>query len=453
MRWLLVKDVQILRRSPLLVVLLVVYPVAISLMMGFALSSPPAKPRVAFYDQVPPGQGTIALGGQRLDVASYASDLLRSVQPIRASSQGQAVADVRDGRAVAAVVIPADLPQEIDSLVTQGVGRPTVRLYLNSADPLERDFVDGAIASRVSSVQQSVSREVLRVALSDLQTVLGGGTVQILGQRVNLLGLRNARTIVAGSLNVLPARFPLRAALRQVVGFADLAIAGLGFARPVLGSIGSPLTVQETQLAGRTTPTATYAAAIAVIISLQFVAMLLAAGMLALERSENTYPRLMRGSLTPARLLVEKIALAAGCALLVALVLAAGVSLFVGLEWSRIALWIAAFAFGACAFAALGVAAGAVAREVSAASLLAFAIALPVAFVALVPGDAVGGPVRGVLDVVAFVFPFRSALDAASNALSGASSPAIGPSLVHLALLTLVFGGLAIVAMRRFALR
>jgi ABC-2 type transport system permease protein len=48
MRWLLVKDLQILRRSPLLVGLLVVYPVAIALMIGFALSSPPGKPKVAF---------------------------------------------------------------------------------------------------------------------------------------------------------------------------------------------------------------------------------------------------------------------------------------------------------------------------------------------------------------------------------------------------------------------
>ena len=34
MRWLLVKDLQILKRSPLLVGLLVVYPIAIALMIG-----------------------------------------------------------------------------------------------------------------------------------------------------------------------------------------------------------------------------------------------------------------------------------------------------------------------------------------------------------------------------------------------------------------------------------
>ena len=69
MRWLLVKDLQILRRSPLLVGLLIVYPIAIALMIGFALSSPPGKPRVAFYDEVPPNQGTIHIGNQTLNVA------------------------------------------------------------------------------------------------------------------------------------------------------------------------------------------------------------------------------------------------------------------------------------------------------------------------------------------------------------------------------------------------
>ena len=41
MRWLLLKDLQILRRSPLLVVLLIVYPVIIALLIGLALSRGP----------------------------------------------------------------------------------------------------------------------------------------------------------------------------------------------------------------------------------------------------------------------------------------------------------------------------------------------------------------------------------------------------------------------------
>ena len=452
MRWLLIKDLQILRRSPLLVGLLIVYPIAIALMIGFALSSPPSKPTVAFYNQVPKGKGTINLGTQKLDVASYASALLSSVQPLKVNSQAEAIAAVREGRALAAVVIPADLPQQIQSLVTQGVGSPTVHLYLNGRDPIERQFVDQAISARINQVEQDVSKQVLRVAVNDLQQVLNGGSVQILGQTVRLLGLRNARTIVQGTLGSLPANSPLRPALGQVISFADLAIQGLGFAKPVLGTIGSPLTVNQTQLDGRTTPTDAYAAAIAVIVSLMFVTMLLAAGMLALERTENAYPRLVRGLVTPGRLLSEKVVLAAGCATAVTLLMATFVSLFVHLDWGRFELWVLALALGSAAFGALGVAIGAIAREVSAASLMALLVSLPIAFVALVPGSAVSGALKSILDAIAFLFPFKAALQAASNAFSG-TSPGIGLPLLHLAVLAVVFGGLATVAMRRFAAR
>jgi ABC-2 type transport system permease protein len=295
-----------------------------------------------------------------------------------------------------------------------------------------------------------VSKQVLRVAITDLQQVLGGGTINFAGLDVHLLGLRNARTIIQGTIAALPPRSPLRVALKQVVGFADLAIQGLAFANPVLGSIGTPLTVEQTQLAGRTTPTDAYAAAIAVIVSLMFVTVLLAAGMLAVERSENAYARLVRGLVSPSRLLSEKILLSGGCAMLLTLLMAAFVSLFVHLDWSRFGLWVAALALGGVAFGALGVAIGGIAREVSAASLLAFLISLPVAFVALVPASAVSGTVKTVLDAVAFVFPFKPALQAVSNAFSG-TSPGIGLPLLHLVVLTVVFWGLARLALRRFA--
>jgi hypothetical protein len=452
MRWLLLKDLQILRRSPLLVGLLIVYPIAIALMIGFALSSPPGKPKVAFFNEVPQDQGTIHIGNQSLNVASYASDLLQSIEPIKVHSEAEAVAKVRDGSALAAVIIPAALPRQIQSLITQGVGSPTVKLYLNTRDPIDQQFVQQAISTRINQVQADVSKRVLQVAVNDLREVLNGGSIQILGQNVHLLGLRNARTIVQGTVASLPARSDLRVALGQVVGFASLAIQGLGFASPVLGSIGSPLTVDETQLAGATTPTDAYAASIAVIVSLMFVTVLLAAGMLAVERSENTYARLVRGLVTPGRLLTEKIVLAGGCASAVTLVMAALVSLFVHLDWSRFELWVAALALGGLAFGALGVAIGAAAREVSAASLLAFLVSLPIAFVALVPANAVSGTLKTVLDVIAFVFPFKAALQAVTNAFTG-SSPGIGLPLVHLAVLAVVFGALARLALRRFAAR
>ena len=63
MRALLRKDLLILRRSHLTVALLVVYPVAIALLIGLALSRGPAKPRVAVVDETTPG-ARVQVGGR-----------------------------------------------------------------------------------------------------------------------------------------------------------------------------------------------------------------------------------------------------------------------------------------------------------------------------------------------------------------------------------------------------
>ena len=67
-----------------------------------------------------------------------------------------------------------------------------------------------------------------------------------------------------------------------------------------------------------------------------------------------------------------------------------GLSLFVSLEWARFAPWLVALAGrGARASPPSGTTIGALAREVSTASLLAFTLLLPVAFLALVPSGVV----------------------------------------------------------------
>jgi hypothetical protein len=120
----------------------------------------------------------------------------------------------------------------------------------------------------------------------------------------------------------------------------------------------------------------------------------------------------------------------------------AGVGAFVTLDWSRAGLWVLALAAAAAAFGALGVAIGALAREVRAASLLAFGLALPLAFLALVPSGAVSGAFYDVINIVSFAFPFKAALQSLDAAVNGASPP-LGSSIAHLAALTLLFGALA----------
>jgi ABC-2 type transport system permease protein len=452
LRWLLAKDLRILQRSPLLLGTLVIYPIVIALLIGFAVSSPPARPVVAVYSGVQNGHGTIAFGSERVSLAKYARQLYRSIQPLHASSPRQAVADVRDGRALAALIIPADIDTEIQQLIRTGTGNPTVRVVLNSHNPLERDLAKQAIQARVDDVQSAVSRQLMKLLIADLQKVLNGGSVSFLGHTIHLLGLRGIRAIVQSTIASLPRGSRQRPALQQVADFANLAIAGLAIAGPDIGGVTTPLTVRESDVSGITTPASSYAIAIAAVVLLMFVTLLVAAGMLALERSENAYRRLVRGLVRPELLLAEKVVLASACALAMTLAMSALISIFVPLDWGRFELWVLALAIGGIAFAAMGVAVGALARDVSVASLLAFLISLPVAFVALVPGTAVSGTLDGVLRAISFVFPFRAALEAVANAFT-ASRPAIGLPLLHLALLALAFAALARLALLRFGER
>ena len=118
------------------------------------------------------------------------------------------------------------------------------------------------------------------------------------------------------------------------------------------------------------------------------------------------------------------------------------------IEWNRVGLWLLALAFGALAFGALGVAVGALAREVRAASLLAFLLSLPIAFLALVPAGSLAVGLYRAIEVVSFVFPFKASLQALDAAVNGAA-PALGSSLAHLAVLTVLFGTLARAGLRR----
>jgi hypothetical protein len=143
MRWLLLKDLQILRRSPLLVALLVIYPIVIAVLFGLALSGGPSKPKVAFANLVAKGDSQFQVGGRTLDVQDYAGRLFESIEPVRVNSREEAIAKVRDGEVLGALVIPEDATDRLRSMLGLGSGSPpTVEVYYTAEDPLKRRFVE-----------------------------------------------------------------------------------------------------------------------------------------------------------------------------------------------------------------------------------------------------------------------------------------------------------------------
>jgi ABC-2 type transport system permease protein len=441
MRWMLKKDLLILVRSRVMVAVLVLYPVAVALLIGLAISRAPSKPKVAIANLSPHG-ATVELGGTRLNVGHYYSQLLGQVQPLPVATRAQAVAAVQSGRALAGVVIPANIAAHLSSVISQA----HIEVIYNG-DALEQSFVHSTIEAALAQANLELSNQIRQVAARFIGALVRGGNLGVAGAPQNLPGLNRLPHLLRSVIARLP-HSRNRAQLEVLAQFSEFAAQNLGVSRDVLSTVSQPIQVQTKLLHGRRTPLDTYAVVVAVSISLMFICVLLAAGGIALEREEHTLARLTRGLVSRELLIAQKLLLAAGCALVVAFAMLAGIGAFVGLEWGRVAQWLAALALGALAFAALGVAIGALAREVRAASLLAFLLSLPLAFLALVPAGAVAMGLYDVIRAISFVFPYKAALQALDAAVDR-SSPGLGVSLAHLLGLTALFAALARLGLRR----
>jgi len=446
MRWLLLKDLRILRRSPLLVALLVLYPIVLALLIGFALSRGPDKPRIAIYNAIPAGERTVDVAGEAVNADEYLPQLRRSVRLTFADSRAEALRLVREGKVLAAIVLPGDLARQLAS----GRSQPTLEIAYNGEDAAKQAYVESVIEANLADANAALSRRYQRITADYIDLLLEGGELSFLGREIPILGLRNAERIVRGAIAALDDDPGTRAALEQVARFARMAIDNLDVSTQVLRSVGTPIRARTTIIDGRKTPLDAYAVAVAATISLMFLALLLASGLLSLEREEHTFARLVRGLVSPLGLLVAKLGLAALCAVATTVAMVVGLAVaFVELDLARFPLWLAALAAGGVAFAALGVALGAVAREVRAASLLAFVLALPVAFLALVPSGAVSAGLYDVVSVVSAAFPFKPTLRAVDTVLTDNGRALLLP-LAHLAALAVAYASLARLALRRF---
>jgi ABC-2 type transport system permease protein len=447
-RWLLLKDLQILRRSPLQAVLLVAYPILIAILVGFAISGGPEKPRVAFLNEVPAGT-RVSVGGQQLPAAGVSDRICRRVECVHVKDRGEALDEVRSGEVLAALILPADLVDQINSLATLTPGTPKVEVLVNEEDPVKAQLVGERITTLLAQANLAIARRIAVEGGRYLELVINGGNFELFGEKIPILGLRAS----AGILNALGPALPpgpLRNSLAQVTDFTSRARDNLDVAGPLVKRIAQPIQVEKRVVNGTVAPLEIFAIAVAATLTLAFVTVLLVAGSLALEREENAFPRLTRGLVSPLALLGEKVLLGMIVGLVVTLLMLAGLQIFVPLQWSRIGLWLLAIVFGGGALAAAGAALGAAAREVRAVALLAFMVTLPIAFLSLIPSGAVGNGVYDLVRIVTAIFPFKPALEAMTAALDSAG-PGIGRPLIHLAILIAAYGLLARLALRRFA--
>ena len=392
-RWLLLKDLQILRRSPLLVV-------AARRLSGARSRCSSASRCRGGPEQAEgrvPQPGARGRGRSSASAARSAtppttpSELFKAIDPIRVHTRergGRRL--VESGDALGALIIPPTPPSGCASSLslTGGVERPQVEVIYNGEDPLKQQFVESTIESQLAEANLALSSEIPKVGAEYLDILLKGGTIDLfLAGDQRARPASGPRRILRATIAALPRR--LAAARRARAGRAVRAARGRQ-PRPLRrdpASISEPVQVKQTVLDGSRTPLDTFAVAIAVTVSLMFVTRP-AGGGDARARARGARVRPARPRPGHAHgLLAEKIA--AGGAVRVRRsrsLLVAGLGLFVDIDWGRRRRSGCSRSPSARSRSARsGVAIGAAAREVRAASLLAFLLSLPIAFLALVP--------------------------------------------------------------------
>jgi len=393
---LLRKDALILRRSPLLLGLLLAYPLLIALLVGLVAGYANAKPRVALVDE----DGLprfVTVGGHRFDVDKTIKRVSKDVKLVRLG-RDEAQRELRSGKVVAVLTVPPGFIATLKGMVA------SPKLEVQTARGIISSRVDEQVQALVYGLNRQLQTAYIATDLGYVRLILHGGKGSFLGREFTVLGLDGAELLLR------QASGPQARQLRDFIRDARLALSQTGSA---LRATARPIEIQRAESRGRTWALSADVQAYALGLTISFLALVLAAGSLAAERDENVAGRLVRGLVSMGELVWAKVLLAA----LVALALGLGVSLVFGAiiqignvtggePWGRVPLLALGLLLAGAALGAVGTLLGAIAREARTASLVALLVVLPVVFLGLIPQEIV--PVAGwISDGLPFVHAVR----------------------------------------------
>lgn len=433
---LLRKDLLVLRRSPLLLGVLVVYPLAIAALVGLVAAYGSSKPRVVLVDEdgLP---AVVHVGGRNFDVERTIRRASKDVTLLRLSAT-EADRELRAGKVVATVTVPPGFVSTLEGMVR------SPRLELRTT----RGGLSSRVTQQVQALVYSLNRQLQRAYIESnlvyIDVLLHGGKATFLGRNFDVLGLAGTER----ELRALPRGKRLDR-IRDFVHDARLALAQTDSA---LRATANPIELVDAPERGRSALFSAQVQTYALALTIAFLTILLAAGALAAERDENVLGRLLRGPVGVGELVTAKVALAATVAVGLGLAIAVAFGAIVqlggvtgGEPWRRLPLLVAGLLLAGAALGALGTLLGAVAREARTASLVALLVVLPVVFLGLVPSEIV--PVAGwVSDALPFVHSVRLFSSALFDVSPWGTLLREG---LWLAGLGLVFGGLARLQARR----
>jgi ABC-type Na+ efflux pump permease subunit len=377
---LLRKDLRVLRRSPLVLLLLLAYPLVIAVLVGLVAAYASAKPRVALVDEDGLPE-TLVLAGHRFHVDRTIDRVRDEVELVRLSAE-EAERQLETGKVVASLTVPEGFVRELQLMARS----PRVLLETTQGGLAPR--VRQQVQALVYSLNRELQTAYIETNVGYIEVIRDGGSVSFLGREYDVLGLEGTRRL----LDELPAG-PRLDEVREFVRVADLA---LDQTDEALRATASPIELVEEEQRGRTWALSAQVQAYGLALTIAFLALVLAAGALAGERDEGVLGRLRRGLVAPGQLVAAKVGLAAAVALALglAIALAFGVAVEVGdvvggEPWGRLPLLAFGLALAGASLGALGTLLGAVAGEARAAVLVALLVVLPLVFLGLIPREVV----------------------------------------------------------------
>lgn len=440
---LLLKDLRLVLRNRALLVALLAYPFVLALALGSAFQEPPQTLELAVVNEDDSG-ATVDLGGTELSV----NDLLDAASSFanvhRASSEDAALRMLRAGDVDAALVIP---PNFMDDLARLG-SNATLELVVDESDPVRagvaRNAVEGAIDAFIERIVQKKIDDVVEL----LQLTAEGGTTQLLGTRIDVLGIDASIERLNETKATLPPNSPEIAKVQEVIDFLQFARTFLGSSERFLTTTAVPLQVETRGLSTEQASLASVALPGALVLGVFWTGSLAAALLSARERETGAHRRLAAAPRSRASQLASKTIVALLAALVpAAIVLAVGI-LVLGAQVVDPASATLALALAALAAAGMGALAAALARNTGGAALLAVLTLIPMLLlgglfypIAYMPAPA---------QAVASVLPVTLATDALRDAMLRATPIAEAAlPLAGLALTAAVLAGATWLAGRR----
>ena len=430
------KDLRVLWRSPVLLGVLLAYPLVIALLVGLVAGYASSKPRVALVDEdgLP---RTVIVGGEKFHVDRTIREVSNEVKLVRLDGD-EAARQLRTGKVVATITVPAGFIADLKGMVR------SPRLVLRTTKGGVTPRVTQQVQALVYQLNRQLQDAFIESNLEYVDLILHGGTGTFAGRRFEILGLDRTER----ALEELP-RGPRLDAMRDFVGDARVA---LDQTDDALRATANPIELVEAEDRGRTWALSAQVQSYALALTLSFLALVLAAGALAAERDENVIGRLARGLVGFGELVSAKVALAAVVGLLVGLAIALSFGVIIqlggvqgGEPWLRLPLLGVGLLFTGAALGALGTAIGVFAREARTASLVALLVVMPIVFLGLVPREVV--PAAG---YISDALPFSHAVRFFSSALYDADPwRALAREAAWLGGLCLAFSGVARLGMRR----